>query len=218
MTLVIAHRGLTRGGQGEGGENSLQAFKTAFQTEGIDGIELDVHSTVEHKLVVVHDPVLPDGTVIAESEASSLELPTLLQVLDLHAIFRTKHLLIELKKCSPQSLFRLARLLEFQARRVDPSKLYVLCFNHDLLRIIKHLVSPSIRTVAHCLTTADMPSAQAFHFVGIGMEHVEECDLVPRKTWVWTRGQKHEAEDAAKLNELGVAGFICDGGATISSQ
>ncbi|NTV40054.1 MAG: glycerophosphodiester phosphodiesterase [Demequinaceae bacterium] len=59
MTAIWAHRG----SRFRAPENTMQAFELAV-TEGADGIELDVHLTVDGHLVVRHDPdvSLPDGS------------------------------------------------------------------------------------------------------------------------------------------------------------
>ena len=51
---VIAHRGASA----DALENSLAAFRRAVAL-GADGIELDVHSTLDGAFVVHHDPVVP---------------------------------------------------------------------------------------------------------------------------------------------------------------
>ena len=49
--IVFAHRG----GSGRWPENTMLAFRQAVAL-GIDGLELDVHSTRDGELVVIHDP------------------------------------------------------------------------------------------------------------------------------------------------------------------
>lgn len=53
---MIAHRGAS----GYAFENSPAAFREAV-ARGVDGVELDVHSTADGGLVVHHDPVLTGG-------------------------------------------------------------------------------------------------------------------------------------------------------------
>jgi glycerophosphoryl diester phosphodiesterase len=57
--LVIAHRGASA----QALENSLAAFRRAVDL-GADGIELDVHATLDGALLVHHDPVI-DGAAIS---------------------------------------------------------------------------------------------------------------------------------------------------------
>ena len=68
--LRIAHRGVRSAGP----ENSLAAFRAAVDNRalGADGVELDIHSTRDGKIVVHHDPELPSGARIAD--ASTIDL------------------------------------------------------------------------------------------------------------------------------------------------
>ena len=86
----IGHRGAKR----EHPENTLAAFKTAFD-RGADAVELDVHATHDGVVVVHHDPTLGSafgsaaGCAIAElewakiaaaSSSSKTRIPTLAEV------------------------------------------------------------------------------------------------------------------------------------------
>jgi glycerophosphoryl diester phosphodiesterase len=72
--LILAHRGA----HGAAPANTVAAFRAAGAA-GADGVELDVRATVEGRLVVHHDPHLPDGRLIAGTEAAALPpwVPTL---------------------------------------------------------------------------------------------------------------------------------------------
>jgi len=75
VTLVIAHRGASR----DAPENTIEAFALAV-VQGADGVELDVRRTADHRLVIHHDGVLPDGRAIVETTAS--ELPSSVATFD----------------------------------------------------------------------------------------------------------------------------------------
>ena len=75
MTLVIAHRGSSKAEP----ENTLAAFRRARE-DGADLVELDVRLTVDGALAVVHDPLLGDGRVVAETD--SFDLPDHIPLLD----------------------------------------------------------------------------------------------------------------------------------------
>lgn len=79
MTSIIAHRGASRSEP----ENTLAAFRRAV-TMGADGIELDVRRTLDGRLVVHHDAVLPDGRVLRHTAAPELPVtvPELAVALD----------------------------------------------------------------------------------------------------------------------------------------
>ena len=226
MSVLIAHRGLVHPDNPEK-ENTLEAFVVAFQTEGIAGIEIDVHGTADHQLVVSHDSVLPNSVKIGDLERKEMPLlPGIEDVLDLHAAFRTKILQIEVKACSLKGLFRLAVLIDRQTMRTDPANIYLLSFDHTLLRILKKLVSPLVRTVAHCEGPMDLWAlGREFDYVGLQVDALAahrygfEGKKTPtlQKTWVWTRGAKYEETDAVVLRKHGAAGFISDTGQLLST-
>ncbi len=77
--LVIAHRGASA----DAPENTLAAFALA-RRQGADGVELDVRRSADGALVLCHDPVLPDGRLVAATASSELpdSVPTLAAALD----------------------------------------------------------------------------------------------------------------------------------------
>lgn len=54
MVKNFAHRGFS----GNYPENTMLAFEKAVQTEGCDGIEMDVHLTKDGEVVIIHDETL----------------------------------------------------------------------------------------------------------------------------------------------------------------
>ena len=85
VTLVLAHRGANRIEP----ENTLGAFRRALDL-GADGVELDVHRTVDGGLVVHHDAVagavgLLSATPMAGVRAAVPSIPTLAEALDVCA-------------------------------------------------------------------------------------------------------------------------------------
>ena len=80
--LILGHRGAPKAAP----ENTLAAFGAALG-EGADGVELDVHSTTDGVLVVVHDPEIENVGIIRDTAWSVINaavpgIPTLEQVLD----------------------------------------------------------------------------------------------------------------------------------------
>jgi glycerophosphoryl diester phosphodiesterase len=81
VMLVLAHRGSRL----REPENTVSAFSRAV-AEGADGVELDVHRTVDDALVVCHDAGTPAG-VLCEMPLSAVRrafplVPTLAEALD----------------------------------------------------------------------------------------------------------------------------------------
>ena len=79
IVKIVAHRGASKAEP----ENTIRAFRTAGQM-GADAVELDVRRTRDGVLVVHHDPHLPDGRVIIDTDRADLgpSVPTLGEALD----------------------------------------------------------------------------------------------------------------------------------------
>ena len=80
--LIVGHRGSPRSER----ENTVAAFAAA-RAEGADGVELDVHLTVDGELVVYHDAEIEGFGVLAAHPSTEIRsafpwLPTLAEVLD----------------------------------------------------------------------------------------------------------------------------------------
>ena len=110
--LVIAHRGASSIEL----ENTLAAFRAAAG-QGADGVELDVHATVDGEIVVFHDPTIM-GLPIAQARMRDLSelrllngepLPTLAQALE--TLDRLK-VFVEVKVLDPQWDDRLLEVLD----------------------------------------------------------------------------------------------------------
>ncbi|GAC1353769.1 MAG: glycerophosphodiester phosphodiesterase [Acidimicrobiales bacterium] len=83
---ILAHRGAHEPEHPGVRENTLEAFELAAGL-GIDGVEFDVRRSADRRLVVHHDPAIPDGRVIADTAGADLPewVPGLDAVLDLCA-------------------------------------------------------------------------------------------------------------------------------------
>lgn len=130
--LIVAHRGVWD----EAPENSLAAFERAIAI-GCDGIELDVRSTADHRLAIVHDPRI-GGRAVARLTLAELrarlrpgQAPLLEEVLELTA--GRIVLDIELKEhgCA-------ARAAGVVARALDPHAYVITSFQEAALREARH--------------------------------------------------------------------------------
>lgn len=110
--LVIAHRGASSVEL----ENTLAAFRAAAG-QGADGVELDVHATVDGEIVVFHDPSIM-GLPIAQARMRDLSqlrllngepLPTLAQALETLGPLKV---FVEVKVLDPQWDDRLLEVLD----------------------------------------------------------------------------------------------------------
>jgi glycerophosphoryl diester phosphodiesterase len=110
--LVIGHRGASSIAL----ENSLAAFRAAAG-QGADGVELDVHATIDGEIVVHHDPSVL-GLPIAQARwrdlataplANGEPIPTLAQALD---VLGTLKVFVEVKVLDPRWDDRLLTVLD----------------------------------------------------------------------------------------------------------
>lgn len=147
MPLVIAHRGASA----DAYENSLAAFRLALE-QGADGVELDVHATVDGEIVVFHDPELGgrqirdlhSAAVTAHVLPNGETIPTLREALDV----LTPRVLafVELKGLPAEAD---ARLLELFASAPRPDRCHLHSFDH---RIIRRLTDRAFSATGHRLS------------------------------------------------------------------
>ena len=208
--LVIAHRGASAYEL----ENSLDAFRAAGRM-GADGVELDVHATVDGSLFVHHDatidghsiPRLTTAQATACRLANGEPLPTLEQAL--HAIGPRLQVFIEVKSL-PAAFDE--RLLETIQHGPNPTGYAVHGFDHRIVRRLgeerpalprgvlssAYLVRPLVALQDAGATMlwqerglVDRPLVEALHGAG--------C-----RVFVWT---VNEASEMEQLLALGVDGL-----------
>jgi glycerophosphoryl diester phosphodiesterase len=128
---ILAHRGAS----GVAVENSLDAFRQAI-TLGADGVELDIHATRDHALVVHHDPSVDGFGDIREHSLDELRaqrlangepVPTLMEALD---VLGDHEVWVEVKALPPA-----ADEVLFHALRAGPApeRYGIHSFDHRLI-------------------------------------------------------------------------------------
>ena len=145
IPMVIAHRGWTE----DAPENSLKAFHDAM-LHNADGIELDVHLTADHDLVVIHDDTL-DRTYGQPGEVqymTSLELreigvPMLSDVL---AIPDDCKIVVEIKHPKTGHSNGVEQVVLDQLKRAGAEdRAIVVSFDESSLKIL-HEIEPDLHT------------------------------------------------------------------------
>lgn len=198
--VVIAHRG----GSKLFLENTMTAFRKV-QEIGVDAIEVDVHATVDGRLIVTHDPDLNRiagiDRMVSEmtyDEVSKVELPGGERIPDLETVLREIKvpLVIELK--SPDTLKALIRIFSGNPDYVN--RCVVISFFHELLRILKAEI-PDLVTGALLVGFPADPAGVAkscgsnvlsFHFEGLVKDYVDKCHKEGVQVSVWTPNTEEE--------------------------
>lgn len=218
--LNIGHRGA----KGHTPENTLASFQKALDL-GVDGIELDVHLSLDQKIVVIHDETL-DRTTNGKGLVGALTLktlqdfsiddthsiPTLAQVFDL--VDRKCFVNVELKgNATAQPVGDLIEQYVWKGWQYQD--FIVSSFDWKMLQEV-HLKYPQIRIGV--LTATDLDLAIAFaesiaafaihpYFHLLTLENTRAMQQKGFRVFAWTA---NEIEDLDKLKSFQVNGIITD--------
>ena len=227
--LIIAHRGASH----DAPENTLAAFRLAFQKHDADGIEFDVRLTQDGKVVVFHDEdtsrLAPQKLTVRESTLAQLQqldigqhegiiqrIPELKDVLAL--VPAHKKAFVELKEDMLNDK-ALAQAVAAELERNDP-RIFASAFDGGTLAAF-HQAAPEFPTALlfeaqatqgeHTLRPEDAASmADASHAQALSPHYQIVLDGVPRN-WgdrpvnVWTVDSPEAMQALAKK---GVASII----------
>lgn len=202
---ALAHRGAS----GHAPENTLDAFRAAVSL-GADGVELDIHTTADGRLVVHHDPVIPGlgpiatlrwGEVDQFPRPGARPVPLLEEAL---AALEGLEVWIEVKALPPEAD---AALLAVLAAAPSPDRNAVHGFDH---RIVSRLgrQSPGLRTG---ILSASYPLDPVGPVTSTGAGtlwqewHLIDAELVRRahdagiEIIAWTVNERRDAEALASM-------------------
>lgn len=218
--LKIGHRGA----KGYAPENTLRSIRTALGM-GVDGVEIDVHRCKSGEIVVIHDDTLErttngHGSVRDKTlqELKTLDagegetIPTLQEVLE--TLGREKILLVEIKD-EAAALPAAAIVEEYIARGWQRESLWIIAFNHVLLREIRHSY-PLMRTgalivgvpvsLAACAQEAGAQAlCPAFDHANAAL--IEDARARHLEIFAWTINSR---EKIRRAEESGVTGVMSD--------
>lgn len=198
--VVIAHRG----GSQLFAENTMTAFRKV-QELGVDAIEIDIHSTKDGKLVVIHDPDLNrvagvDKKVseMTMKEISSVKLISGERVPEFETVIREIKvpLVVELK--SPEVVMALITIFRQNPEYLD--RCVVISFYHEILKVMKDEF-PTLVTGALLagypmdpvgVTKECGASTLSLYFEGITREYVDKCHSGGILVSVWTPNTEEE--------------------------
>lgn len=225
--LMIAHRGAS----GYAPENTMASFRLALEM-GAKAIELDVHQTRDHELVVIHDEDLKrvgrkklrvrdltleelravDVGSWFDSCFSAERVPTLAEVYDL--VEGKADLHVEIKKGSKLYPGIEERIVDMIQRRKAWDRTLVSSFDHAALYSIRSL-DARVR-IGYLLGLTGMKTAykemQEMGAYSLNMSarqadarKVKDCGARGLKTYVYTVNTRKEL---VRLDRLGVDGVF----------
>ena len=221
MLIKIAHRGFS----GIAPENTMAAFQKALEV-GVDGVELDVHGTLDRQVVSIHDSTLNrttnrSGNVnqltlnqIREADAGSWfspqfageKIPTLAEALDL--IGQSAVAVVEIKDTTI-----VERVVEIIHQANASDHVVVISFDKSALKQIRQL-DPRIPTgflvgsndETNSMKDPAIELVKQVSTIGAGTLNVQESMVLPtfarqiRKRginlWTWT------VDDLPRMREL----------------
>lgn len=217
LPRIIGHRGASRDAR----ENTIRAFELAM-VQGADGIELDVHGTVDGVLVVHHDPVLslegtdgrprpiaalPAAIVTGHRLPGGDTIPTLEQVFELIGSRGTVY--VEVKGRGIER--EVARLLD-RFPQVDSA---VHAFDHRIpvaVRALRPHTPIGLLSASYPLSLAAVLSDSGARTLWQHVEHIDEAlvheaHALGVEVMAWTANDTPHATD---LTAWGVDGLCTD--------
>ncbi|QBZ97462.1 glycerophosphodiester phosphodiesterase [Flavobacterium sangjuense] len=208
-----------RGAKGHVAENTLASFQKAIEL-GVDGIELDVHLSLDGKVMVIHDDTV-DRTTSAKGlvkdfsakELKPFDIPTLESVFEL--VKQKCFINIELKTF--ETADKVAELIEryISEKHWKYDDFIVSSFDWNALQQV-HFLNDKIRIGV--LTNTDLDLALAFakfikaysvhpYYHLLTAENVTQMQSKNFKVYPWTI---NEQEDIIFVKSLNVDGIITD--------
>lgn len=213
--LKIGHRGA----KGHEPENTLISFQKALDLK-VDGIELDVHLSLDREIIVIHDQTINRTTTkkgfvknFTSSQLKELGIPTLAKVFDL--VNRNCFINIELK--GSRTAKSVVNLIEIyiSEKNWNYNDFLVSSFDWKMLEVVQSL-NPNIRigviteeSVDEALAFAKKIKAFSIHpdYSLLTKENVVLIQENGFDVYPWTVNSK---EDIQKIKSLNVNGIISD--------
>lgn len=224
-TVIIAHRGASY----EAPENTLASVNLAWQ-KGAAAVEVDVHLSGDHRIMVIHDPDTKRTTgqkyVISKTPSDTLRtldagayqgkrfagepIPFLEEIIE--TIPDGRRLIIEIKS-GPTILPYLVELMDSHEKR---SRLVMIAFDFDILHSAKALMPDIPVYWLHYSVTGGYSRKHIkrvqdagmdglnFHFKGIRKDYIRAVHSEGLKIFTWT---VDDPSLARRLIEKGLDGI-----------
>ena len=208
-----------RGAKGYAAENTLASFQKAIDL-GVDGIELDVHLSLDEKVMVIHDDTVDRVTSdkgftkdFTAEELEQLGIPTLKTVFELV----NKQCFINVDLKTFETADKVVEIIEhfISEQNWNYADFIVSSFDWNALQQV-HFLNDKIRI--GILTNTDLDLAIAFakfikaysihpYYHLLNSENVAQMQSKNFKVYPWTI---NEPEDIIFVKSLNVDGIITD--------
>ena len=208
-----------RGAKGYAAENTFASFQKAIDI-GVDGIELDVHLSLDEKVMVIHDDTIDRTTSqkgfvkdFSVTKLEAFEIPTLETVFEL--VNQQCFINIELK--TYETADKVVELIDYfvSKKHWDYADFIVSSFDWNALQQV-HFLNDKIRIGV--LTTTNLDLALAFakfikaysvhpYYHLLTKENIIQMQSKNFKVYPWTI---NEPEDIIFVKSLNVDGIITD--------
>ena len=215
VMLKIGHRGA----KGYAAENTLASFEKAINLN-VDGIELDVHVSLDGEVMVIHDETIDRTTTstglvknLSSTTLKSYGIPTLMEVLNLI----NNKLLVNIELKSNNSVEKVIDIINFYVseKKWNSENFIISSFNWELLLKVKTL-NKNIKIGV--LTEEKLQSAIAFakennafsinpYFKLLNIENVQIMQKEGFQVHTWT---VNSFEDITFVKKMKVDAIISD--------
>ena len=213
--LKIGHRGA----KGYVAENTLASFEKAINL-AVNGIELDVHLSLDKEIVVIHDETIDRTTNgkglvknLSSLELQSYGIPKLSQVLDLI----NNKVLVNIELKSNDIVEKVITLIDFYIsdKKWNPENFIISSFNWESLSKVKSLdknIKIGVLTDDNLvLAIAFAKENEAFsinpHFRLLNAENVKRIQKEGFEVHTWT---VNSLEDIEMIKNMNVDAIISD--------
>lgn len=174
--MFIAHRG-NNGGKYK--ENSVSAFINCFNTNYIDGVEIDVRLTRDNKIVVSHGDIF-NGKLISKTKFSKLGIDSLDYVLS--CLSNKKIIIIDVKGNDLSIVDKLYSVIvkyEYQ--------FYICSFNYDIVSLFKEKYSSyKVGLIIGYMLNID----RIYNKFDFNLLHYNLAKRRDKQTFIWTVNEK----------------------------
>lgn len=217
--VIISHRGVS---DGNGVQNAIPAMRRTAKL-GLDYIEIDVHETMDHQFVVMHDENLKTLTGVDKApyqltlaqltKLTAKENGARAKVVSLdHYMWSTEKLgidlLIEIKTTDHDSKNATQRFLKKYRTTILKNKWAVHSLNYDVVKAVEKAGIKTGYLMPYNLSYPQIKTnAYGMEYSTLNQEFVTMAHSQHRQVYAWT---VNDADSVKSMLYMGVDGLVTD--------